>query len=109
MCESAFYAKVSEAALKLLGQQTVIPSHLLEERMGEVCMCTGAAVLFAAHIVRGGRHSVTDFFADLGTETEDDFVETRARMNGLDPNLVRSVIVVSKALTECDRPRAVPD
>jgi hypothetical protein len=109
MSEAAYYENVGELALSLLTRQTFIPSCLVEERGGEACMCTGAAVLFAAHLVRGGERNIIDFFSVLATETEEDFVEKRSRLCGLDPIAVRGVIIVSKAIKECDRPGAVAE
>jgi hypothetical protein len=106
MCGTADYENVGKLALSLLKRQTFIPSSLLEERFGELCMCTGASVLFAAHLIRGGECSITDFFSDVVTETDVDFVEKRARQYGLDPSEIRSVIINSKAIEECDRPKA---
>jgi hypothetical protein len=102
-----YHEDVRELALGLLKRQTFIPSRLLEERLGEPCMCTGASVLFAAYLLRGGDCDTSDFFADLAAETDDDFVERQARQYGLDPIAVRSVIINSKAIEECDRPEAV--
>lgn len=109
MNETDLLSMVNLVALDLLRRQTFIPALLLETRGSEAGMCTGAAVLFAAHLVRGGQHDITGFFADLATEPDDDFVETRARLYGLDPVAVRNVIINSKALYEDDRARAVPN
>jgi hypothetical protein len=96
-------------ALSLLAKQPFIPSRLLEERGGEACMCTGGAVLMAAHLAHGGKYNLTEFFSDLTTETEEDFVEKRSLLYGLDPIKVRTVIINSKAVSESDRPKAVAE
>ena len=106
---SNFHSEVNETALNLLKSQPFIPARLLEHRVGENCMCVGAAVLYAAHLTRGGSSDITEFFADLAVETEDSFIEKRARLYGLDPIVVRRVIIVSKAIEECRRPSAVAE
>jgi hypothetical protein len=107
--DSNFHTEVNERALTLLERQSFIPSRLLENRVGENCMCVGAAVLYAAHLSRGGRSEIAEFFADLAVENEDSFIEKRARICGLDPIVVRRVVIVSKAIEECRRPSAVEE
>jgi hypothetical protein len=107
MRENPTCFSLREATEEILARQTFIPSRLLEERMGETCMCTGAALLYAAHLVSGDPTDVASFFADLAAETEESFVERRALAYDLDPTKVRQVIITSKGLREIDRPAAV--
>jgi hypothetical protein len=108
MSEISFLKRVNERAIGLLQAQAFIPSRLLEVRNGEACMCTGAAMLFAAHLIQGGKDDVIEFFADLTSDTEEDFVKARAKRSGLDPDIVREVIINSKAAAEPDRQALVP-
>ena len=101
------HQNVANLALDLINKQPFIPSQLLEVRNGATCMCTGAAILFAAHLAQRGERTVPEFFTQLSTESDDDFVEEKARTYCLDPSAVRAVIINTKAIQECDRPTAI--
>jgi hypothetical protein len=109
MDSKVLHIEIGEMALDMLSRQSFIPGQLIEERHGEVCVCTGAAMLYGAHQRAHGGCAIQEFFAACSTMGDQQFVSRECKRYGLDVNVVWDIIIVSKGFREECRPSAVAD
>lgn len=101
------HTEIGSLALDMLSRQSFIPGQLIEERSGETCVCTGAAMLYCAHRQTYGDRTIQEFFSSRAIVGDQSFVFGECQKYGLDANVVWDIIIVSKSLCEKDRPNAV--
>jgi hypothetical protein len=107
--ENLVATNIGKKALGMLKSQSFIPGQLLEERNGELCMCTGAALLYGVHQIRHGNKTTEEFFADRAFMSEDDFVIRECERYALNAETVFDIIISTKALKEAARPSAIAE